>query len=749
MVNRIKLHLVLVIILISSGSLGLAQDRATYDRYISTYQAYQNAITQHLSAEETMAKLQEYLAAKTAYDKESNNGQPASATAGTASTPPAAQAPDLGDSAILVQAQAQAQGNFAPVSSELKSIVKELWVGSGKSNADSLIKKLETFIAKTAGVEKARAQYELAKAYEWYKADNAKAQQVLTNIATNAGSGYMAQLAKDRLTYLKASAQHDQWKNVLQGKQGAMDNQYKNYRETSWLAFPVKLTRWCGYVGKIFSFDGAKDDFKKFQLWYEDMAAKYSPPPEIVFDLFVPADGKQDYPESSVRLVYDNFEAWYSRWNLINQAKHSVDIQYFIVDTDIFGNSLNGLLLKKAKEGLKIRYMMDARGTKGFTRKFMDQAYLQELARFPNVDIKVFNPVHQDLVLAILDPRKVMASDHDKIVVVDEEYAIVGGRNISKDYFVNPPDHPTAYKDCDVVIHDSDIARQLDIAFMEEFTQLKQYEIVEHPDISCSLRMEAACQAMDTYLSRKVFYNFRAPQTDKKVTKALGEYNQELSVFKHMTGYSGFQPLQGAHECPVKIIDKDSISGFRNDITDQIVRFMDAAKSEIIIQNPYVVLTERAEAAMIRASKRGVRIIMHTNSPVSTDSLATQAMFYADWKRIMKAMPTMQIYVFTGQRKLHAKTFVFDRKVSVIGTYNMDFMSEEINSEVVAAMKSNEFSTEHRSNIMNDLKLCKQYQISVDEKGDANSVYGPDDLKTSKSWMIKVLSKLTFLKKII
>lgn len=749
MLNRIKLHLVLVIVLIFSGSLGLALDRATYDRYISTYQAYQNAIAQHLSAEDTMDKLQEYLAAKTAYDKECSKDQLASATAAAASTQSAAQAPDLGDSAILIAAQAQTQGNFAQVSSELKSIVKELWGSTGKSNADSLIKKLVTYIAKSAGVEKARARYELAKAYEWYKADNAKAQQVLTDIASNAGSGYMAQLAKDRLTYLKASAQHDQWKNVLQGKQGAMDNQYKNYREASWLAFPVKLTRWCGYLGKIFSFDGAKDDFKKFQIWYEDVAARFSPPPEIVFDLFVPASGKKDFPDSSVRLVYDNFEAWYSRWNLINQAKHSIDIQYFIVDTDIFGNSLNGLLLKKAKEGIKIRYMMDARGTKGFTRKFMDQAYLQELARFPNVDIKVFNPIHQDLVIAFFDLRKVMASNHDKIVVVDEEYAIVGGRNISKDYFVNPPDHPTAYKDCDVVIHDSDIAKQLDIAFVEEFAQLKQYDIIEHPDISCALRMEAACKAMETFISRKGLYNFQTPQPDKKVTKALGEYNKELSDYKHMTGYAGFQPLKGAHECPVKIIDKDSIAGARNDITDQIVRFIDSSKSEIIIQNPYVVLTERAEAALIRASKRGVRVIMHTNSPVSTDSLATQAMFYSDWKRIMKAIPTMQIYVFVGQRKLHAKTFVFDGKVSVIGTYNMDFMSEEINSEVVAAMNSKEFATEHRTDIMGDLKLCKQYQIQIDAKGEANSVFGPDDLKTSKSWMIKLMSKLTLFKKII
>lgn len=743
MLKHIRTRLFVILYFVALTSIGFAAEnvsRDLYDRYISTYQAYQAAINQKLSPEETMAKLQEYLDAKAVYEKDLNRDS-------------AAKAPDAGFTPLPATAgeipEYQFPGQVARPSTELKGILKSLWGEKGKANADALIKQLEAFIAKSAGVEKAQAQYELARAFEWYKADNTRAQRILTEIANNAGSGYVAQMAKERLAYLKASGQHDQWQKVLQTKEGIMDSQYKTYREGSWLAFPVKIARFFGYVGKVMSFDEARDDYKKFQLWYEDMAARFAPPPEIAFDLFVPATGRKDDFDSTVRLVYDNFEAWFTRWNLIKQAKRSVDIQYFIVDSDVFGNSLNGLLLQKAKEGVKIRYMMDARGTKGFTRKFMDQAYLQELARFPNVEIKVFNPIHENLVTSLLDIRKVMASDHDKIVVVDEEYAIVGGRNISKDYFVNPPDHPTAYRDCDVLIHNTEIARQLDVAFTEEFSELKQYEIVEHPDISCSLSMDAAYEAMNTYLNKKIFFTFHAPQTNKKVVKALKEYNTELSVFKNMNGYANFEPLAGAHECPIKIIDKDALTGFRNDITDQIVRFIDGAKTEIIIQNPYVVLTERAEAALIRASKRGIRIIMHTNSPISTDSMATQAMFYADWKKILKAMPTMRIYVFYGQRKLHAKTFVFDQKVSVVGTYNMDYISEEVNSEVVAAMKSREFAIEHRNAIVKDLADCKQYRIEIDDKGNANSVYGPDDLKTSKSWMIKALSKLTFLKHII
>jgi phosphatidylserine/phosphatidylglycerophosphate/cardiolipin synthase-like enzyme len=140
---------------------------------------------------------------------------------------------------------------------------------------------------------------------------------------------------------------------------------------------------------------------------------------------------------------------------------------------------------------------------------------------------------------------------------------------------------------------------------------------------------------------------------------------------------------------------------------------------------------------------------MHTNSPISTDSVATQAMFYADWKRLLKEIPTLEIYVYYGQQKLHAKNFVFDGKIGLVGTYNMDYLSEEVNSEVVAAMNSHSFSTELRRGIYQDLGKSKKYEIEVLANGDVKAVFGPDDLKSSKSWMIKTLSYLGFLKPLI
>ena len=85
----------------------------------------------------------------------------------------------------------------------------------------------------------------------------------------------------------------------------------------------------------------------------------------------------------------------------------------------------------------------------------------------------------------------------------------------------------------------------------------------------------------------------------------------------------------------------------------------------------------------------------------------------------------------------------------MVGTFNMDYLSEEVNSEVVAAMNSVSFATELRNGILADLSKSKRYAIEVGADGKVNDVFGPDQLASSKIGMIKFLSKFGFLKPLI
>ncbi|MBF0409956.1 MAG: phosphatidylserine/phosphatidylglycerophosphate/cardiolipin synthase family protein [Candidatus Riflebacteria bacterium] len=744
------ISLVMLFILNFLAALNAQDSRYLYERYLNAFRKYQSCMGSDRPESEIQQALKDYQTAKSAYFKATKS---ASENDSDYDSENISSNQNTAHSPAGIKGTAQ-KTSYSASSGNLKTILQNLWSESGRKNSDAYIERLRNYIAgNPRSPDLPKARYELAKAYEILKEDLNKSEEMLQELAADNNAGNYQNIAKERIGYVQATKKLHEGKAIIIKKQQAMAAAYSSYRATSWLALPVKIFRHLKYAGKFVDLNSSVSDLENFQLWYENLAAPFTPSPDVCFDRFKSVTGYSD-SEGEVRLLYQNSQAWYTRWKLLNEATKSIDVQYFIVEKDVFGMSLSGLLLRKAKEGLKIRYMLDTRGTSGFTKKLQGQDFLQELMAYPNVEVKVFNPIHQNLTMVFLSLKKMFASNHDKIIVVDNEYSILGGRNISMNYFVDPEDFSQAYRDCDVVIRSKDLARhvakQLDMAFEEEFQQPSSKNILKDffwNLISMAGEMEAGYQAMNSFLEEGKFYNPANP--DKKAAKALKKYNAELAEYKHMNSYNQFDPFEGSHLCPIKVIDKHSMAGYRNDITDQIVKFVDGSKREILIQNPYVVLTPRSEAALKRASIRGVKIKIHTNSPISTDSLMTQAMFYADWKKILKDIPTSEIHVYYGDRKLHAKNFVFDGVISVIGTYNMDYLSEKVNSEVVAAIKSKEFAEELRGEIMNDISQSKQYLIKINEEGEAESVFGPDNLKSSKSWLIKILSNFGWLKPLI
>ena len=458
-------------------------------------------------------------------------------------------------------------------------------------------------------------------------------------------------------------------------------------------------------------------------------------------------------PDAKLRFLPENVNSWFARWHILDNAKKSIDVTYFIVEQDIFGMSMLGMLYKKAKEGINIRLMVDARGTKGLTRKFIGQDVLQEMLKYKNVQIKVFNPVHRRLLALFDDLRKITASNHDKIILVDNEYLITGGRNISKSYFVDPKDLPTVYRDTDILVQSKKVADQARLAFEEEFKSGGNFHI--YKDLfgnadEMARHLDLAYTTMRRFITGSGLFKTPVPNLSKKTNSLIEKYNAELTTYKSMQHYASFRLFQGERSHPTRILDKHSLHGPRNDITSNLAALMDAAQSEIIIQNPYVVLTDIARAALKRASDRGVKVIIHTNSPMSSDSLLTQAMFIGDWRSILKEMPNVRIFGYKLQTKLHSKVFVFDRKVAVIGTYNMDPVSEQINSEVVAVTKSGSFATQVALRIMEDIKFSHEYKIKVERDGTISTVFGPES-HSDKSVIDKLnrLQKLQWLRPLI
>lgn len=444
--------------------------------------------------------------------------------------------------------------------------------------------------------------------------------------------------------------------------------------------------------------------------------------------------------QASVELLNDNVESWYARWDMINKAQSTIDIVYFIVDVELFGKAFIGLLIKKAKEGKKVRLLIDTRGSPELTGGHIEilgntHHHLAALIKAGGT-VAIFNPPYKNLgtlfdavtnvmngKLDINSLKTLAASNHDKIIIIDKKMTLTGGRNITKDYFSDVSDHPSAYRDTDILIDSPDLAQAMTTAIDEEMS-VKDTQIVKPGGIlqseDSTTRMLFYAEAMDQWIK-----NLPITSADSDGRK---EYVSELGQFTKMHSFTSYVPFKSNHSGVVKILDKNSLRGDRNDITNSLVKMINATEKELIIQNPYVMLTDIARKALQDANDRGVKIIVHTNSPASTDDILTQAFFVDEWQDMLKRMRNMEIWAFTGKRNLHSKVFIFDRTVAAIGTYNMDYMSEQINSEVIAAVNSKPFATVVAKSIFDlDLSESRKYEIEILADGSTRVIYGPLD----------------------
>lgn len=128
----------------------------------------------------------------------------------------------------------------------------------------------------------------------------------------------------------------------------------------------------------------------------------------------------------------DAFMSIASRIHLIRNAKHSVDLQYYIWQDDFIGHMMLHELLNAADRGVKIRLMIDDQnGTQ------LDDA-LKGLAAHPNFEIKLFNPYKYRkfrVIDYVFRLKNINHRMHNKLIVADGVIAVTGGRNISREYF--------------------------------------------------------------------------------------------------------------------------------------------------------------------------------------------------------------------------------------------------------------------------------------------------------------------------
>ncbi len=486
---------------------------------------------------------------------------------------------------------------------------------------------------------------------------------------------------------------------------------------------------------------------------------------------------------AKARILDDGLDAWNARMDLIENAKTSIDSSYFIVEKDPYGFAFLGGLLKKQLEGVPVRMSIDAMadtfGKHGFKAPTKGKDFLQELVNHGG-EAYVYHPMYERPLDALKGDYSVLASNHDKILVADRKIGITGGRNIAQDYYANPKDVKGAWRDMDIVLEGAGAAAGLKAAFDAELVNGGASHAVSKDRLGNwdkkDIQMLGAYEMMNVWLKAPAFSEdqktalrgdkgAQATMAAELVQSALAQVqvdlpeklrrepsqddrefltDQALQLVTHLEARGSRAhydtSLSSTRQSEAKIIDQTSAaSGQRiNNMAPALMALVEGATKRIVIENPYVVLTQDMLGALERASARGVQVDIITNSPLSTDSDVTQAFFLDDWKMILARCPTAHIYVATGDRKFHTKSAVIDDDETIVSTYNLDLLSGFVNGEVGAVVKSKEVATDLLAAFEHDkadpANGFIEYTIAKDaagkavlEDGKPVTVFGPEN----------------------
>ncbi|WP_075983504.1 cardiolipin synthase [Bacillus massilinigeriensis] len=107
----------------------------------------------------------------------------------------------------------------------------------------------------------------------------------------------------------------------------------------------------------------------------------------------------------------------------LEKAKHHIHLEYYIVRHDKIGEDIKKILIQKAREGVKIRFLYDAVGSWQLSKKYIDSL------RNEGVEILPFGPVKLPFLNSKFNFR-----NHRKIIVIDGCVGFVGGLNIGDEY---------------------------------------------------------------------------------------------------------------------------------------------------------------------------------------------------------------------------------------------------------------------------------------------------------------------------
>ena len=402
-------------------------------------------------------------------------------------------------------------------------------------------------------------------------------------------------------------------------------------------------------------------------------------------------DISSHYPKTGFYPLQNNLDAFAARVKLINSAKKTLDLQYFIFAEDETAYYITHSLLKAADRGVKVRVLLD-----DLLKKDSD-VELDALASHPNIEIKFFNPTTARKLRGWLQMgfniNTLGRRMHNKLLVADNSAAIIGGRNIENIYFA--ADKENIFIDNDVLAI-GPLAAQATNEFETYWRSKISISIHEVATDEGKADFDHLKEKLEDYIHTIKYNEYNEEATKRPF--AIAAKNNEIPL------YYGNAKLY--FDIPTKVTSSEDDTSTH--LSRHLTPLIEKTKKSLKIINPYFIPNENMMNAIKELRQRGVEIYIVTNSLATNDGIPVYSAYSKYQKRLIELgvhlyelNPNSFKYIYKNQKyrkgsiprsSLHAKNMLIDDEIFIIGSANLDPRSIKLNTEVVAVIDSKELA---------------------------------------------------------
>lgn len=416
--------------------------------------------------------------------------------------------------------------------------------------------------------------------------------------------------------------------------------------------------------------------------------------------------------ETAALPLVDAKEAMDWRLALIDHATTAIDIQYFIWSNDEAGVLLFDRLLEAAERGVRVRLLVDDIGLDGTENN------IAVYSQHPNLEIRIYNPgrIRKSALGAIgefmLFFRELNRRMHNKLFVVDNSFAILGGRNIGNPYFGLSQEYN--FNDLDLLLAGSSV-KQISSAF-------DQYWNAEPAYPGAAMHGEASIADYSRLRS--------------EIRKYLEEHSETLSAYPlQVRDWSGERSyLEERLQKGEGIFLQDypvTYDGREVKLLDMIGLVASESREELLIISPYFIPPQEMLDVLRKDSERGVTVKILTASLGSNNHTAAHS-HYKKYRRKIIATgaelyefrhdPAAQVRAVSDVSpvtadfiSLHVKAMVADRNQVFVGSLNLDPRAVVINAENGIYLRSKQLGEKLASQFDEMMSPENAWRVTVDD----------------------------------